>query len=125
MKIQSQRQRRMGEQIKHALIEVMQRGRFIDDAGHDLSTVTVAEVRPSPDLKNATVYVMTLGGKDLQETINALNKNHGYFQSQLGKKLTAKFTPRLKFIEDTSFEAVNRLEEILHNLPKASDNKDA
>ena len=124
MKLPSQRQRRMGEQIKHALIEVMQRGRFIDEAGHDLSNVTISEVRPSPDLKHATVYVMTLGGKDVDETVRALNNTHGYFQSQLGKKLTAKFTPRLRFVEDTSFEQVNRLEEILHNLPKAADNTD-
>lgn len=121
MKLPSQRQRRMGEQIKHALIEVIQRGRFVDKEGHDLSNVTISEVRPSPDLKHATVFVMTLGGKDLEQTITSLNNSASYFQSQLGRKLTSKFTPRLKFMEDTSFEHVNRLEEIIHNLPKAAE----
>lgn len=121
MKIQSQRQRRMGEQIRHILIEAIQRGHFMDSDTGDLSNVTVAEVRPSPDLKQATVYVMTLQGQGVEQSVDALNKAHGFYQSYLAKQLTSKFTPRLKFVKDESFEAVNRLEAIIHNLPKAAD----
>jgi ribosome-binding factor A len=117
----TQRQLRVGEQIRHAIVEVLQRGRFHDeillDAAH---IVTVTEVRASPDLKNATVYTLRLGQGDIGDVLPALNEAAPYFQKELAKRLKMKFTPRLRFVSDDSFERANRIEELLHKLPKSS-----
>lgn len=110
----SQRQLRVGEQLRQIIAEVMQRGHFrdpalIEGAGH----VTVTEVRPSPDLKQATAYIMPLGGKDIETILPALNDSAVIFQKEINKQATMKFTPRITFRMDTSFDKVQKLENIL------------
>ena len=110
----SQRQLRVGEQVRHAIVEVLQRGKFDDaallDAGH---SVTVSEVRVSPDLKNATAYVLTLGGANMEAVLPALNEAAFYFQKEIGRKLQLKFTPRIKFVRDDSFDEAQKINALL------------
>jgi ribosome-binding factor A len=110
----SQRQLRVGEQIRHAVIEVLQKGKFSDAALLDAThTVTVTEVRISPDLKNATAFVMTLGGARLDEILPALNDAAGYIQHQMGRKIQLKFTPKIKFVTDNSFDEAEKINRLL------------
>ncbi len=113
----SQRQLRVGEQIRHAIVEVLQKGKFDDIALLDAShTVTVTEVRISPDLKNATAFVMTLGGARLDEILPALNDAAGYIQHQLGRKVQLKFTPKIKFVTDNSFDEAEKINSLLQDI---------
>ncbi len=116
----SQRQLRMGEQVRHVLSDTLRRGKFHDvslmESAHMLS---INEVRMTPDLKNAKAYVSILGDTDLTEVLAGMNLASTYFQKELNNKLDSKFTPRVMFVQDTSQEAVNRLERIFDNLPKS------
>ena len=113
----SQRQLRVGEQLRHIIAETMQRGHFGDALLIDMaSDVTVTEVRPSPDLKQATAYVISLGGHDMDKILPALNDHAAVFQKEINAKSNLKFTPRIKFKLDTSYENVQKLDEILSNL---------
>ncbi|MCB1682824.1 MAG: 30S ribosome-binding factor RbfA [Alphaproteobacteria bacterium] len=125
----SQRQLRVGEQIRHILSETLQRGHFhseilIQEAGR----VTITEVRPSPDLKHARAYVMTLGGKQVEAILNALNDEAHTFQKEIGRKSNLKFTPKIRFVTDDSFDQAQRIEELLRgtsqteNAEKSPDN---
>lgn len=115
----SQRQLRVAEQLRHAISETLQRGTFYDptliNSAHE---VTVSEVRISPDLKKATAYVISLGGRDMEVLLPALNEAAPYFQREIGSKLNLKFTPRLNFVLDHSFEEAQRIEKILDSLPE-------
>ena len=117
----SQRQLRVGEQLRHAIVETLQRGKFNDilllDAAHN---ITVSEVRPSPDLKNATAFVMSLGGSNMAELLPALNDAAPYFQKEINRKSELKFTPKINFVIDHSFEEAQRIEAILNKLPETS-----
>ena len=117
----SQRQLRMGEQVRHVLSETLRRGRFHEEILMDTSLISINEVRMTPDLKNAKAYVSQLQSENLPEILEALNRSAPYFQKDLSRRLDSKFTPRVKFIEDESQEEVNRLEAIFHNLPTAQD----
>ncbi len=118
----SQRQLRMGEQVRHALSDTLRRGKFHDaDLIDSVSLLSINEVRMTPDLKNAKAYVSSLMDGDLDGILEALNNAASYFQKELNNKLDSKFTPRVRFIEDTSQEAVNNLERIFDNLPKSAD----
>lgn len=119
----SQRQLRMGEQVRHALVETLQRGRFHEEVLMDTSLLSINEVRMTPDLKNAKAYVSQLNSEEISEILEALNHAAPYFQKELNRKLDSKFTPRVKFIEDTSQEAVNKLERIFDNLPKTQSSE--
>ena len=115
----SQRQLRMGEQVRHALSETLQRGKFHDeDLLEHVSMLSINEVRMTPDLKHAKAYVSSLSGKDLTILLEALNAAAPYFQQELNRKLDTKFTPRVKFVADHSQEELNKLERIFDNLPK-------
>ncbi|MCA8930264.1 MAG: 30S ribosome-binding factor RbfA [Alphaproteobacteria bacterium] len=108
----SQRQLRMGELLRHALSEIMARGEFRDPVlAH--THITVTEVRPSPDLKNATVFVTPLGGGDTAAVVAALQHARGYLRAQIAGMIEAKFTPNLSFKPDTSFAAAERIESLL------------
>ena len=108
----SQRQLRMGELLRHSLAEIMARGEFRDPVLAS-AHVTVTEVRPSPDLKNATVFVTPLGGEDADAVVKALERARGYLRAQIATKLEAKFTPDLSFKADTSFAVAERIERLL------------
>lgn len=118
----TQRQLRVGEQVRHEIAQTLQRGHFSHpDLADKSRMVTVTEVRISPDLKNAKAYVLPLGGKreDIDMLLPLLNDEHRVFQADLAHALEMKFTPRVKFVEDTSFGEAQRIENILHDIHKA------
>lgn len=119
----SQRQLRVAEQIRHAIVETLQRGKFHNMVLLDIShMVTITEVKASPDLKYATAYVLAMGNGRLDdEILPALNEEASVFQKEIGKKLKLRFTPKLRFVEDDSFAKSTRIDEILHNLPKTAE----
>lgn len=108
----SLRQLRVGEELRHAVVLVLGRCHFSDPqlAG---ANITVTEVKVSPDLKSATVFVMPLGGEDLQVTVGALNRASGFLRGQLGHEINLRYTPRLGFAADQSFDRAMRVENLL------------
>lgn len=113
----SQRQLRVGEQIRHILAEILRRGHFQNETLMDHgSDITVTEVRTTPDLKNATAFVMSLGGNEMEKILPALNDSAYYFQKEINSSSNLKFTPRLTFKQDDSFDAAEKLDNILGNI---------
>lgn len=108
----SQRQLRAGELIRHALADIMQRESLREPALKGVS-VTVSEVRMSPDLKQATAYAAPLGGVHQAEVIDALNRIAPYLRGLLGKKIDLKFTPALSFRSDETFAEAQKIDELL------------
>lgn len=108
----SQRQLRVGEEIRHILAELLMRGEIHDEvlARH---TVTVPEVRISPDLRLATAYVMPLGGKDIEAVVEALMRHRKYLRGEISHRLSLKFAPELRFRADESFAEAERVERLL------------
>lgn len=123
-KTRSQRQLRVGEQIRHELAQILQRGHFRNEVlAEHANLITVTEVRISPDLKNARVYVMPLGGKDIDTLLPALNEQSKYMQYELAQRLALRNTPRLSFVTDDSFGEANRIESILHKIEQEKQQK--
>lgn len=108
-----QRQLRVAEQIRHLLVETMQRGSFHDPLLYNASRITVTAVEIGPDLKHATAYVMPLGGKDAEELVEALNRSSGFFRSELAPKMDLRYIPRITFRIDHSFDEAERIENLL------------
>ncbi len=108
----SLRQLRVGEELRHALVLVLGRCRF-GDPQLAKANVTVTEVKVSPDLKNATAFVMPLGGEDLQATVGALNRAAGFLRGRLGHEVELRHTPRLGFAADRSFDHAMRVQDLL------------
>ena len=118
----TQRQLRVGEQLRHIITETLQRGKFHDIVLLDHApSVTVTEVRVAPDLKYAKAFVMSLRGNNMDDILPALNECAGYFQKEVARQMTTKFTPRIKFVTDETFDHAEHIGNILHNLPKAAD----
>ena len=115
MKTPSQRQLRVGEMIRHALAEVLSRGDLRDPQLANL-VITVPEVRMSPDLMIATVYVMPLGGKGQDKVIKALAREAKGLRRELARRVEMKFLPKLRFQLDTTFEEADRIEALLAGL---------
>jgi ribosome-binding factor A len=109
----SQRQLRVGELVRHALAEILQRGELPDPALARV-VVTIPEVKMSPDLRLATAYVMPLGGKDAEKVVKALAKNKSYLRGALGKSVELRSVPDLRFMVDTSFDIGARMDEVLN-----------
>lgn len=109
----SQRQLRVGEELRHAVVRIFDHAHFHDP---DLAaaSITVTEVRVSPDLKNATAFVIPLGGLQMDRVVAALNRAQGYFRRELGRELALRFVPRIHFSADTSFEYSSRIDALLH-----------
>lgn len=107
----SQRQLRAGELIRHALVEVLREAEIHDEAMQGVS-VTVTEVRLSPDLRHATCFVEPLGGGQAAEVVKALNRHSKFLRGSLGRHIELKFTPDLRFIHDESFEEAARMERL-------------
>jgi ribosome-binding factor A len=109
----SQRQLRVGEELRHGVVRIFDHAHFHDP---DLAaaSITVTEVRVSPDLKNATAFVIPLGGLEMDRTVAALNRAQGYFRRELGRELALKFVPRIQFSADTSFEYSSHINAVLH-----------
>ncbi|WP_371038031.1 MULTISPECIES: 30S ribosome-binding factor RbfA [unclassified Rhodosalinus] len=102
----SQRQLRVGELIRRTLSDVLNRGDIHDPELNRLS-LTVAEVRASPDLKVATVYVMPLGGRGQEDAIALLDRNRGELRRAVSRELTLKYAPELRFVIDETFDRMD------------------
>ena len=116
----SQRQLRVGEQIRHIIAETMRRGSFNEEILID-SNLSVSEVRISPDLKHATAYVMTLGGANMDEVVSALNKDKNVFKKDIARNAGLRFTPTIRFIADNSFDEAEKIENILREIHSEKD----
>lgn len=108
----SQRQLRVGELIRRTLSDVLMRGDVHDPDLNRLS-VTVGEVRMSPDLKVATAFVLPLGGKGQDEIVALLARNKGELRRIIGKKLELKYAPDLRFRLDTTFDQMDETRRLL------------
>ncbi len=116
-KIASQRQLRVGEELRHALARVFARGDIRDPALAGVN-LTVTEVRVSPDLKNATAFVVPLGSvesgsAELEQTVAALNRAAGFLRGVLAGEVELRHAPRIAFQTDETFDQVDRVGEIL------------
>lgn len=121
--MRSQRQLRVGEEIRHALASVLMRGDVPWPQGLKPPTITVTEAKVSPDLKNVTVYVMPLGGEMLAETVRAMNDSAGFYRHAIAKAVVLRHVPKLKFVADESFAEATRIEKILLDPEVAKDLK--
>jgi len=108
----TQRQLRVGEMLRHALAEVLRRDEIRDPDLIGVS-VTITQVKPSPDMRHATVFCEPLGGKNAKGVIAALNKHKGFLRGEMGRLIALKFTPELRFIEDESFAEAEKIETLL------------
>ena len=108
----SQRQLRVGEAVRHAVADILLHGRAHDPdlEGH---TITVPEVRMSPDLKLATIYVMPLGGRDTEIVIAALHRNKKFLRGEIARRVNLKFAPDVRFRVDDRFDEAERIEKLL------------
>jgi ribosome-binding factor A len=108
----SQRQLRVGELIRHELADMLSRGDIHDPVieGH---LITVPEVRVSPDLRLATIYVMPLGGRDIEKVIEALDRNKRYVRGEIARRVNLKFAPEIRFHVDERFDEAERIEKLL------------
>ena len=111
----TQRQLQISEQIRHILAWVFERGFIREPAIRDL-IITVTEVRVSPDLRNASVFFLPLGGNqscDIGDVLRGLNKAAPYFRKQLSKSMQLRKVPNLKFVSDVSFETASYIDGLL------------
>lgn len=108
----SQRALRVGELVRHALADMLTRG-DVHDPVIETHTITVPEVRMSPDLRLATVYVMPLGGRDEKDVVAALERNKRFLRAEVAHRVNLKFAPDLRFRIDERFEEAMRIEKIL------------
>jgi ribosome-binding factor A len=108
----SQRQLRAGELVRHALADILSRGEVHDPviAGH---VITVPEVRMSPDLRAATIYVMPLGGRDSQDVLAAFERNKRFLRGEIARRINLKFAPDIRFRIDERFDEAERIEKLL------------
>jgi ribosome-binding factor A len=118
----SQRQLRVGETIRRALSEVLARG-DVHDAELNRLSITVGEVRTSPDLKVATAYVLPLGGEGRDEVIGLLARNKGELRRLVARKLTLKFAPDLRFRLDDTFDRMDETREMLNRAEVRRDTR--
>ena len=110
----SQRQLRVGEMLRHALSQILIRGE-IRDSDLEAVSVTITQVKPSGDMRHATVYCEPLGGKNADKIIAALNRHKAFIRGQMGHMIALKFTPELRFVEDHSFAEAQRIEDLLRS----------
>jgi len=108
----SQRQLRVGELIRHELAAMLSRG-DIHDPVVETHMITVPEVRMSPDLRLATIYVMPLGGRDEKDVLAALDRNKKYVRGEIARRVNLKFAPEIRFRIDERFDEAERIEKLL------------
>jgi ribosome-binding factor A len=110
----TQRSLRAGEVVRHAVAEILARGEIHDPviAAH---LITVPEVRMSPDLRMATVYVLPLGGHDAAVVLAALERNKRYLRGEIARRVNLKFAPDIRFRIDQRFEEAERVERLLRS----------
>lgn len=117
----SQRQLRVGEHVRHALTQLLQRGEIADPA-LDAMVLSVTEVRMSPDLKIATAYVTAFGRDDMDVIVKALARNAKFIRGKLSRQLgQMKFMPQFRFRADTSFDNFQKVDALLKSPQVARD----
>ncbi|MFN4281820.1 MAG: 30S ribosome-binding factor RbfA [Alphaproteobacteria bacterium] len=116
----SQRQLRVGEELRHALVQIIERAHFRDPDLMGVS-ITVTEVRVSPDLKNATAYVTRLGGENVDTLVAALKRAAPYLRGQIAKAVKLRAVPVVSFAADISFDYASRINDVLHRPEVARD----
>ncbi|BBK33859.1 ribosome-binding factor A [Stella humosa] len=116
----TQRQLRVGEELRHVLAGVLARDELRDPALQGLS-ITVTQVRVSPDLRNATAYVMPLGGERAADSLAALRRAAPFLRGQVGRAVELRLVPQLDFAIDTSFEHAQRIDGLLRRPEVARD----
>ena len=111
---------RVGEQVRHALSDILMRGDVHDEtlASH---LVSVTEVRMSPDLRHATVFVKPLLGQDEEVVLKALRTNTAYLQREVAHRVRMKYAAKLKFIGDESFDEGSHIDQLLRSPKVAPD----
>ena len=117
---QSVRLLKVGERVRHVLSELLMRQEVHDDT-LSATSVSVTEVRMSPDLRNAKVYVKPLLGSEEDAVVSALRKNTAFFQREVAKRLALKFAPKLQFRSDETFDEAGRIEKLLSDPRVARD----
>ncbi len=100
--------------LRHALSEILIRDEIRDPDLLGVS-VTVTQVKPSGDMRHATAFVEPLGGKNAGVVVKALNRHKGFLRGEMGRLIALKFTPELRFVEDTSFAEAQKIEDILNS----------
>src|ERR1700753_498602 len=118
----SQRLLRVAELVRHAAVEALMRGHFEEPALAKRS-LTIREVKMSPDLRLATISVMPLGGKAQKETLAALERNKKALRTEIAHRINMKFAPDLRFVLDDSYDAQSRIDDLLHSPRVARDLK--
>ena len=108
----SQRQLRVGEAVRHAIADILAQG-HVHDPDLEGHIITVPEVRMSPDLKLATIYVMPLGGRDTDIVIAALERNRKFLRGEIARRVNLKFAPDVRFRVDERFDEAKRIEKLL------------
>jgi ribosome-binding factor A len=108
----SQRQLRVAESVRHAIAEILTQGDVHDPVleGH---LITVPEVRMSPDLKLATVYVMPLGGRDTEIVLKALEQHKKFLRGEIARRVNLKYSPDIRFRLDERFDEAERIDKLL------------
>jgi len=119
----AQRNLRVGEEIRHALAEIFLRGEC-HSPNLASASITVSEVRVAPDLKNATAYVMPLAGRNREELMEALKVAVPELRHLVSKRVKLRYTPRLQFALDVSYDEAQRINDILQKPDVARDLKD-
>ena len=116
----SHRLERVGEQVRHALSDILARGE-VDEPTLSRHPVTVGVVRMSPDLRLATVAVLPLGGREVRETLEALNAHKKALRTRVAQRVNLKYAPDLRFVVDDSFDAQARMDALLRSPRVARD----
>ncbi len=116
----NQRQLRVGEEIRHLLAQVLERGELRDP---DLlgKPMTITEVRATPDMKHATIFFMPLGGVDNEKAVAAMGRARSFLRHQIAKGLSMKYVPDLHFRLDETFDEASHINELLHSPQVAAD----
>ena len=116
----SQRQLRVGEMVRHAIVSILARGDLHDPELEGVS-ITVSEVRMTPDLRNARIFMTPLGGQDSVVIAQALNRAAAFIRRQLGKQVEMRYLPQLVFESDDLFDQGEKIEQLLRSPRVARD----
>ncbi len=119
--MRTQRQLKVGEEIRHVLAMLFQRGDVPWPRGFVDPMLTISEVQVSPDLRNASAFFTTLGGQRAEETRKVLNGMAGFFRHEIAKAVRLRYVPALDFKIDNSFEYAQKIEKLLHDPNVAKD----
>ena len=119
-KAPSQRQLKVGELIRHVVAEIFARGEIVDNVLSHYS-VTVSEVRMTPDLKLATIFVLPLGGVGAEDVVKQLEQHKRFVRGEIAKRVNLRFMPEIRFKADSSFASSQRIDEVLASPKVARD----